>query len=682
MFQLSLRARQRLAVLAALVVVASVAALKTAPPSRADTTLNFYGHGWGHGRGMGQYGALGYAINSGWSTAQILGHYYGGTSAGSVDPASQMSVRMTAVDAQPTIVYQEKGQLYTSADDPSGTRSAHTALKIERVSDGVFRVSDGGSCNGPWTPRPNLLQTSTVITYPGTRSDDVTTNIELCEPNGRRWVYGELNAIDWGGKQWTTNTLQLDQYVKGVVPREMPASWADLGSGKGMEALKTQTIAARSYGFSENRFAFAKTCDNTACQVYGGRAYQGSTSTSMTNLEDNRSNTAVSQTAGQVRMLNGAVARTEFSSSTGGYTAGGTFPAVPDDGDAVAQNPNHNWSATLAASTIEAKYGKGTLQSATVTARNGLGADGGRVTNLHLVFSGGVVDTSGASFAGNFGLKSDWWTIGSVGTAFSGWEPLGGNLASAPVATSWGTGRLDVFAEGADRSVVHTWYGGSWGNFESLGGVTDSPPAAASMAAGRLDIFHRGTDGQLWHKWFSGAWSAWEPLGGGMASGPSVSANPRGPTRLDVFARGSAGDLMHKWWAGSWSGWESLGGSFVGEPAAVLWPNGRIDVFARASDNSLRHIWFGGAWSGWENIGGVITSPPTAAAWDNGRLDVFARGNDGSVAHISWGGAWSVWESLGGSAVGAPGVASWAPGRLDLFHRGQNNMLYHSWSSR
>ncbi len=37
--------------------------------------IEFEGHGWGHGRGLGQYGALGYANNHGWTYDRIVQHY-------------------------------------------------------------------------------------------------------------------------------------------------------------------------------------------------------------------------------------------------------------------------------------------------------------------------------------------------------------------------------------------------------------------------------------------------------------------------------------------------------------------------------------------------------------------------------------------------------------------------------
>ncbi len=75
-------------------------------------------------------------------------------------------------------------------------------------------------------------------------------------------------------------------------------------------------------------------------------------------LEDPRTDQAVASTSGQVRRAgNGAISRTEFSSSSGGWTAGGVFPAVEDAGDNTAINPNRNWSVTFTQAQLAAKLG-------------------------------------------------------------------------------------------------------------------------------------------------------------------------------------------------------------------------------------------------------------------------------------------------------------------------------------
>jgi SpoIID/LytB domain protein len=390
-------------------VAALVPVLVSTPQAGAlwpSTTVDIRGHGWGHGRGLGQYGALGYAIDEGWNHQQILDHYYGGTTAGT-KADGPISVHLTDFDSRDLIV-TSPGASFTVA---STTFTAGQAARIRRSGNSWVVEPSSSGCAGPWgaavqTLDISLHPTAGVIGDPG---DDVNRMLVACGTNSRAYR-GTIAAIASGAGAIAVNQVSMESYLRGVVPRESPASWADLGGGKGMEALESQAVAARSYAWAENRSpGVYQTCDTTSCQVYGGAGLNGA------RIEDPRSDAAIAQTAGVVRVKNGAVQRTEFSSSTGGYTAGGTFPAVPDAGDDTASNPNHNWSVRLAVGTIESAYPAiGRLENIAVQQRNGLGEDGGRVTQLAIGGTSGNVTVSGAAFAGAVGLKSDWFRIVSL----------------------------------------------------------------------------------------------------------------------------------------------------------------------------------------------------------------------------------------------------------------------------
>ena len=171
----------------------------------------------------------------------------------------------------------------------------------------------------------------------------------------------------------------------------------------GEAALEAQAVAARSYALALVASS-GVICDTTACQMYTGLPDQyGLTA-------DN----AVSSTAGQVLYCNaGSNMRAgrkrrvaEYSASTGGYTAGGAFPAVQDLGDSVPANPVHSWTVEVPVSTIESTLSSiGTLEQVDVTERNGLGQFGGRVEEVEVVGDEGSVSLSGDQFAADFGLR-------------------------------------------------------------------------------------------------------------------------------------------------------------------------------------------------------------------------------------------------------------------------------------
>ena len=387
----------------------TVGVVATSSPADAYPSANveLSGHGWGHGRGLGQWGALGYAVDRGWSYAQILDHYYGGTVLGSLGGNPFLGVRLTRLDGRETAVMQDRGLLQTSA-----ALGSFVALRARRVGPNLFAVEHAPGCGGPWTL---LTLASGPVNFasavdPG---DDQALMVQTCEPDGtRRYLHGTVFAFDDGGNQRSVNRLAMEGYLRGVAPRESPASWGALGGGAGMQALLAQAVAARSYAASEHRYPYADTCDTTSCQVYDGVAIAGPGGT-MT-LEQPSTTLAVGATATQVRRTGaGSVAHTEFSSSTGGWTAGGTFPAVPDEGD--SRSPYHNWQASIPVSTIEAAFpALGALQSVDVAQRNGAGDWGGRVVSVALRGSAASVSLSGADFAGRFGLRSDWFLVNAL----------------------------------------------------------------------------------------------------------------------------------------------------------------------------------------------------------------------------------------------------------------------------
>ena len=238
----------------------------------------------------------------------------------------------------------------------------------------------------------------------------IDETIQRCvSTSEQRYYRGELRAVHNDGNQRTVNAVPVEAYLRAVVPLEMPASWALLGDGAGENAVQSQAVSARSYALGENRTSYARTCDTISCQVYGGRAVRRSGV--LTENEHPLSDAAIDATTGVVRMRGDAVARTEFSSSTGGWTAGGVFPAVEDLGDAVDRNPNHDWNEIIPVSEVEARYGGRQLDRAFVSERNGLGEDGGRVIEVTLEFGDETFFVDGNDFRRSFGLLSDWFSV-------------------------------------------------------------------------------------------------------------------------------------------------------------------------------------------------------------------------------------------------------------------------------
>lgn len=396
------RARRSLLTLVAILISAigapfaatDVADGQTSPPS----FVSLSGHGWGHGRGLSQYGALGYAsgfaTGAGWGYDQILSRYYSGTQMASVSPRTAITVWLKARDNTDLVASTANGGLYVDGYFVA----PGSAARITRVA-GQWMLYTSYGCGQPEVWSTPISVPSAVAAEPA--SEDRSYLVGLCTAGGLKSYRGFLTLIESTGLK-TVNTVWVDDYLRGVVPQEMPSSWP-------AAAVQAQAVAARSYALAQGgengaRYGFAKTCDDTFCQVYGGA-----------NAEAPGSDAAIAATSGQVRRFgNGVLASTEFSSSSGGWTAGGSFPAVEDVGDAHPSNPNHNWSTTIATSAIASRYGLGTFQGIEVLQRNGLGADGGRVTSLEIRGSDRTVRITGGAFRSDFALKSDWFVVQPV----------------------------------------------------------------------------------------------------------------------------------------------------------------------------------------------------------------------------------------------------------------------------
>lgn len=147
-----------------------------------------------------------------------------------------------------------------------------------------------------------------------------------------KWYRGILIVQNKNKKLTVINEVDLEDYLKGVVPSEMPSSWE-------LEALKAQAIAARSYALANlgKRASLGYDLKDTPeDQAYGG----ASAETSKTNL-------AVESTGGQVLTYNMKVIPAYYSASAGGQTInastawGNDLPfirSVPSYDDNVKKN--------------------------------------------------------------------------------------------------------------------------------------------------------------------------------------------------------------------------------------------------------------------------------------------------------------------------------------------------------
>jgi stage II sporulation protein D len=369
-----------------------VCALVGAVSAHAATTLVVSGKGWGHGVGMSQWGALGYARH-GWSWQRILAHYYPGTQVAQA-PISRVRVLLAA--GEPRVQVACAGEIRVSDATgrshtlPSGEYSFGRRLRLP-IGHRRLKVRNGRHHREATVDLPVLRAARSPVVF-----DCPTAPLAW---NGRLY-HGLLVVRRAGSRLSVVNTVPLDQYVRGVVAGEMPHRWS-------LAALEAQAVAARSYALATLKpGSHFDLFDDTRSQVYGGLAY-----------ETKRSDLAVERTANKVLMWNGRVATTFFFSTSGGRTAdvGEVWPAyghipylrsVDDPFD--VRSPHHAWGPiALDATRVARRLGvpPGRIRVA--------GSALGRVTSVQI----GGRRIGGQRFASKFGLASTWFELGELSLA-------------------------------------------------------------------------------------------------------------------------------------------------------------------------------------------------------------------------------------------------------------------------
>src|SRR4051794_11188178 len=368
--------------LAALLVLALPAS------AHAASTFTIRGAGFGHGVGMSQYGALGYAQH-GAGYADILSHYYSGTTLGSAPS-----------DAVVRVLLQSPRIASFTGASRAGTRTLHPNKIYQAASTlggQVVLRSSSGRRLATYSP-PMTVTGSGPLKLNGNASNG------LRDGQYRGWLEFRPSTV---GGVLAINAIGLEQYVAGVVSAESPSNWP-------AAALQAQAVAARTYAITTSAGGaqgFTQYAD-TRSQMYRGVAAEGPAS-----------NAAVNATRGRVVTYGGKPVVTYFFSTSGGETenvenslGGAPRPwlrSVDDPYDGVS--PWHRWQLRMSMRAAERKLGglvQGTFRGIEVTQR---GASP-RIVRAAVVGSDGRSAVTGAQLRKRLGLRDTWASF----TAISG----------------------------------------------------------------------------------------------------------------------------------------------------------------------------------------------------------------------------------------------------------------------
>jgi stage II sporulation protein D len=361
-----------------------LAVLLVAAPAGAATSgagLYLKGAGSGHGVGMSQYGAAGYALH-GVGYQEILRDYYSGTTLGHVNPDRTVTVllrpRGSAVFSGASTIKgaaHRLNPLATYSAVPAGAR-----LRILHAGKPVGTFSAPLQVGGPG-PLKLIglgLFRGAFVFRPGSGGNGVMT----------------------------VNAVGLDDYVQGVVTAEMPSSWP-------AQAIDAQAVAARTYAIASPRAGVNfEVYDSTRSQMYLG--VKGETAAG---------NAAVAATSGQVVEYAGAPVVTYFFASSGGQTESiqNVFQLAPeawlvgrvDPYDDVLNNPYHRWKVSLTLAAAQKRLGRlveGSLVGIKVLSR-GVSP---RIIKARVVGTKGSVTVTGVQLRTALDTPSTWMSFTTV----------------------------------------------------------------------------------------------------------------------------------------------------------------------------------------------------------------------------------------------------------------------------
>jgi stage II sporulation protein D len=373
-------------------LAAAGATLAASPAAEAASSFYISGAGNGHGIGMSQYGAYGYAQH-GWSYRQILAHYYQGTAIGATSPSQLVRVLLgTGGSGPPT---------FTGANSAVAPKAANQTVSLSTGQKYYMKALSGGNVALYDQSGQQLISARPPLVVSGPGPLDFSGHGEFRGSLEFRW--------EWGLKVQTVNAVDLEDYVRGVISAEMPASWSS-------QALDTQAVAARTYAITTSVNGNGYTLySDTRSQMYQG-----------VSAETASTDAAVADTRGQVVTYDGSPVATYFFASSGGYTESvqnvwiGSNPepwlrGVPDPYDDAGGNPYYRWSESMSMSSAASQLGslvKGTFEGITIT-QHGVSP---RVVTASVHGSGGTTSVTGPQLQGIFGLMSTYMSFSTIST--------------------------------------------------------------------------------------------------------------------------------------------------------------------------------------------------------------------------------------------------------------------------
>ncbi|RDI95872.1 SpoIID/LytB domain-containing protein [Meiothermus sp. QL-1] len=274
--------------------------------------------------------------------------------------------------------------------------------------------------------------------------------------NGRSYR-GHLLVVAQEGRLLFINRVWLEDYLLGVVPAEVPASFPEA-------VLQAQAILARTFAlYRLNPQGLYDLCASERCQVYLGRA-----------AESPRHTQAVLATRGLIVSHNQRPITAVYHADSGGYTAsasevwGNSLPYLQARPDPYAQSPHSTWSRSLTPEAVaRGLAGLGLSVGSVQTVAPILYSESGRPLRLRVVGSQGALELDAVQatrLLRGLGLPS-------TRVRFEGFWVYGQGSGHGVGLSQWGARGLALL--GWDfRQILGYYYPGTFlSSFEVVEGV-------------------------------------------------------------------------------------------------------------------------------------------------------------------------------------------------------------------
>lgn len=275
---------------------------------RMGERYNFYGGGYGHGVGMPQWAVADLTKNYGYSYSSILKRYYKNMKLENIENLTHGKDEIRVGIMNTGFKTLDHESIRISSSSPLKIQSKNINIKTkggEKIDfvnkHGAINISINGKVKGKTSSPLKITSEKNKISV-----ESIKRGLRKAKYPSYRGIF-EIKLSSSPNKLRLINEVDIEEYLMQVVPSEMPESF-------GLEALKVQAVAARTYALSDYLKGRYKAqgfhvTDSTQSQVYN-------------NSDENRTSIeAIEATRGEVMIHGGKPIDAKYYSTSSGYGA-------------------------------------------------------------------------------------------------------------------------------------------------------------------------------------------------------------------------------------------------------------------------------------------------------------------------------------------------------------------------